>query len=399
MRIFTFKGGIQPNSRKYLSKEKPITSISSEKEMIYPIADHALPLVVGGEYVLRGQKIAEGIDNKISVYSSVSGVVTAIESRLNIQGLHVRSIVIENDMKNHEVNYQQGYSTEYKKRIPCEYENIKYVIVDGTECEPYLTSDYRMMFEQTHEIISGLKELLKLYPNAKGIVCISNDKIDCVQKMMEMIKDDSQIEVRVVKLKYPQGHPQKIIQTMFGKKESFDTCIIESISSILGFYKEKVYGIPMMEHVITISGEGVCEPGNYLVPHGISLRNAVECAGGLDDNIDRLIIGGPLTGTTVITTDVPITSEVKSIIGLKKGGTEHIEPSSCIKCGRCVEVCPQGLIPAKLASFAENSEDKLFLRWNGIDCIECGCCTYKCPSKISIHQSIGAMKRNIGGNE
>ena len=364
MRIFTFKGGIQPNGRKYLSKDKPITRISAEKEMIYSIADYALPLVGVGEYVLRGQKIAEGIDNNISVYSSVSGVVTAIEPRLNIQGLYVRSIVVENDAKNHEVNYQQGYSTEYKKRIPCEYEKIKYVIVDGTECEPYITCDYRMMVEQTQEIVFGLKELLKLYPSAKGIVCISSDKIDCVQKIMEMIKEDLQIEVRVVKCKYPQGHPQKIIQTLFGKKESFETCIIESISSIWGFYREKMYGIPMMEHVISISGEGICEPGNYLVPHGISLRKVVESAGGLDDNIDRLIVGGPLTGTTVITTDVPITSEVKSIIGLKKGGTEHIEPSSCIKCGRCVEVCPQGLIPAKLASFAENSEDKLFLRWN-----------------------------------
>lgn len=430
MGLLTFKGGIHPNDGKSLAKDKAIVTVLPEGDLIYPLSQHigapASPIVSVGDYVRKGQKIAEaGGFVSAPVYASVSGTVKAIEPHFNSTGSKVNCIVIENDGAYEEVEYASvkpveelskeeilnligdagivgmggaGFPTKVKLS-PKEPEKIEYVIANCAECEPYITADYRRMLENPEELVSGMKVVLKLFDNAKGIFGVEDNKPDCIQKLKEMTKDEPRMEVLALKTKYPQGAERQLIFATTGRAINSSMlpadagCVVDNVETLIGIHNAVINGKPLMERIVTVSGDAVKEPGNFKVLLGTNQKELVEAAGGFSSEPEKVISGGPMMGFAMFTLDTPITKTSSSILCLTKDEVAANEPSACINCGRCVEACPSRIIPSRLADFAEHHDEESFTKWEGLECVECGSCSYVCPAKRQLKQAIGSMRK------
>lgn len=432
MGLFTFKGGIHLNDKKSLTKDKAIVPILPKGDLVYPLSQHigapAIPVVAVGDAVLRGQKIAEaGAFVSAPIYASVSGRVKAIEKRLNPTGAKVDCIIIENDGAYKEVKYKPmkplaklskeevlviignagivgmggaGFPTKVKLS-PKEPEKIEYVIANCAECEPYITADYRRMIENAEELVSGMRVVLSLFEHAKGIFGVEDNKPDCIAKLKELTKDEPRMEVMALKTKYPQGAERQLIYAT--TKRAINStmlpadagCIVENVESLIGIHNAVICGRPLTERIVTVSGDGVMEPGNFRVLLGMNQREVVEAAGGLNGEPQKIISGGPMMGFAMFTLDTPITKTSSSILCLTKDAVTEYEPSACINCGRCVDACPSRIIPSRLADYAERYDEEAFVKWEGLECVECGSCSYVCPAKRHLKQSIGSMKKMV----
>ena len=430
MGLFTFKGGIHPNDGKSLAKDQPIKVLEAGDEVVFPLSQHigapAKALVKKGDEVLKGQMIAEaGGLVSAPVYSSVSGTVKGIETRFNPTGTKVECIVINNDKEYNEVEYKEnkalkvltreeiadiignagivgmggaGFPTKVKLS-PKEPDKIEYIIANCAECEPYITADYRRMLENPHELVSGMRILLHMFPTAKGIFAIEDNKMDCVSLLNETINGEERMSVCALKTKYPQGSERQLIYAT--TKRAINStmlpadagCIVDNVETLIAIHNAVINGKPLMERVMTVSGDAVENPGNFKVPLGISHREVVEAAGGFKGEPKKVISGGPMMGFAMLSTDVPVTKTSSSILGFTEDEVLKYEPSACINCGRCVEVCPSRIIPSRLADYAERHDEESFVALNGLECVECGSCSYVCPAKRHLKQSIGGMKR------
>lgn len=435
MKLLTFKGGIHPDDGKNLSKEKKIVKIFPQKELVFPLSQHigapAEPIVKVGEEVLRGQKIAEASGFvSAPVYSSVSGKVKKIEPRVNPSGSKTMSIVIENDeqyVEAFEVKDRDpkelskeeilsiiadsgvvgmggaGFPTRVKLS-PKEPDKIDYIIINCAECEPYITADYRRMLENPKELVEGLAVVLSLFDNAKGILAIEDNKRDCYELLGKYVEKMPNVEVKLLKTKYPQGAERQLIYAVTGraihsKNLPADAgCIVDNVETIISIYNAVVKGIPSIERVVTVSGDGVQEPGNFQVLLGMNQRELIEAAGGMKENVEKVISGGPMMGFSMYTLDVPVTKTSSSLLCFTKDEVSEYEPSPCINCGRCVNVCPSRIIPSRLADLAERHEEEKFVKMNGLECVECGCCSYVCPAKRHLKQAIGYMRKTALSN-
>lgn len=430
MGLLTFKGGIHPNDGKSLAKDKAIVTVLPKGDLIYPLSQHigapASPIVSVGDHVKKGQKIAEaGGFVSAPVYASVSGNVKAIEPHFNSTGSKVNCIVIENDGTYEEVEYAPvkpveelskeeilnligdagivgmggaGFPTKVKLS-PKEPEKIEYVIANCAECEPYITADYRRMLENPEELVSGMKVVLKLFDNAKGIFGVEDNKPDCIAKLKELTKDEPRMEVLSLKTKYPQGAERQLIFATTGRAINSSMlpadagCVVDNVETLIGIHNAVINGKPLMERIVTVSGDAVKEPGNFKVLFGTNQRELVEAAGGFASEPEKVISGGPMMGFAMFTLDTPITKTSSSILCLTKDEVAANEPSACINCGRCVEVCPSLIIPSRLADFAEHHDEESFTKWEGLECVECGSCSYVCPAKRQLKQAIGSMRK------
>ena len=430
MGLLTFKGGIHPNDGKSLAKDQPIKEVSPTGKMIYPLSQHigapATAIVGKGDAVLKGQKIAEaGGFVSAPIYSSVSGKVIALEKHLNPTGNSVDCIVIENDGEYNEVEYSSqkalgemskeeilnkigeagivgmggaGFPTRVKLS-PKEPDKIEYIIANCAECEPYITADYRRMLENTEELVSGMRVVLSLFENAKGIFGVEDNKKDCIEKLQEAIKDEPRMEVRVLQTKYPQGAERQLIYALTKRAINSSMlpadagCIVDNVETLVGIHNAVVTGRPLLERVVTVSGDAVVHPGNFKVLLGTNHQEVIEAAGGFNCSPEKVISGGPMMGFAMISLDTPITKTSSSILAFEKDVVAKSTESACINCGRCVEVCPSRIIPSRLADFAQRFNEEAFLKWNGLECVECGSCSYVCPAKRQLKQSIGAMRK------
>ena len=430
MALLTFKGGVHPDDGKSLAKDKAIVSVKPEGALVYPVSQHigapASPVVAVGDRVLKGQKIAEaGGFVSAPVYASVSGTVKAIEPRFNPAGSKVNSIVIENDGEYEEVTYPEvkpldemtkeeilnviaeagivgmggaGFPTRVKLS-PKEPDKIDYIIANCAECEPYITADYRRMMENAEELVGGMRAVLKLFDNAKGIFGVEDNKPDCIQKLKELTKDEPRMEVLSLKTKYPQGGERQLIYATTGRAINSAMlpadagCVVDNVETMITINRVITEGKPSMERVVTVSGNAVNEPGNFLVPLGISQAELVEAAGGFKTDPEKIISGGPMMGFSMFTLDVPVTKTSSSILGFTKDEVAAHEPTACINCGRCVEACPSRLIPSRLSDFAEHHDEEAFTKHEGLECMECGSCSYVCPAKRPLKQAIGSMRK------
>lgn len=430
MGLLTFKGGIHPDDGKKLSKDRPIKPLLPGEEMIFPLSQHigapASPIVNKGDRVLRGQKIAEaGGFVSAPIYSSVSGNVKTIEMRFNPTGSKVQSIVIENDGLYEEVEYEKVKpleeltKDEIKKKIsdagivgmggagfpthvklsPKEPDKIDYIIANCAECEPYITADYRRMLENPEELVSGMRVVLSLFEHAKGIFAVEDNKPDCIEKLQKLTEGESRMEVKVLKTKYPQGAERQLIYATTKRAINSSMlpadagCIVDNVETLIAIHTAVVEGKPVMERIVTVSGDAVSEPGNFKVFFGMKQSELIEAAGGFKTEPEKIISGGPMMGFAMFTLDVPVTKTSSSILGFTKDEVSAYEPSACINCGRCVEVCPSRLIPSRLADLAEHHEEERFKKMEGLECVECGSCSYVCPAKRQLKQSIGAMRK------
>ncbi len=430
MGLLTFKGGIHPNDGKSLAKDQPIKEVLPTGKMIYPLSQHigapATAIVKKGDAVLKGQKIAEaGGFVSAPVYSSVSGKVVALEKHLNPTGSSVDCIVIENDGEYNEVEYPQpkllgdmskeeilnkigeagivgmggaGFPTRVKLS-PKEPDKIEYIIANCAECEPYITADYRRMLENTEELVSGMRVVLSLFDNAKGIFGVEDNKKDCIEKLQEAIKDEPRMEVRVLQTKYPQGAERQLIYALTKRAINSSMlpadagCIVDNVETLIGIHNAVLNGKPLMERIVTVSGDAVAQPGNFKVLLGTNHQEVIEAAGGFKCSPEKVISGGPMMGFAMISLDTPITKTSSSILAFEKDVVATSPESACINCGRCVEVCPSRIIPSRLADYAQRFNEEAFLKWNGLECVECGSCSYVCPAKRQLKQSIGAMRK------
>ena len=430
MALLTFKGGIHPNDGKRLAKDKAIVEVKPKGELVYPVSQHigapANPIVSVGERVLKGQKIAEaGGFVSAPVYASVSGTIKAIEPRLNPAGVRVNSIVLENDGEYEEVTYAEvkpveqltkeeilnaigeagvvgmggaGFPTKVKLS-PKEPDKIEYVIANCAECEPYITADYRRMLENPEELVGGMKVVLRLFDNARGIFGVEDNKPDCIAKLKELTKDDPRMEVLALKTKYPQGGERQLIYAATGRAVNSSMlpadvgCVVDNVETMTAIYHAVTQGKPSMERIVTVSGNAVNDPGNFKVPFGINHAELIEAAGGFKSEPQKVISGGPMMGFSMFTLDVPVTKTSSSILGFTKDEVAEFEPTACINCGRCVDVCPERLIPSRLADYAEHHNEEAFTKYEGLECMECGSCSYVCPSKRPLKQAIGSMRK------
>ena len=430
MKLLTFKGGIHPNDGKQLAKDKPIVSVFPKEELVYPLSQHigapAKPMVNVGDRVLKGQKIAEaGGFVSASIFASVSGEVKGIQKRFNPSGAKVDSIIVENDFQYEEVVYPPvkpleemtkeeiidriketgivgmggaGFPT-HVKLSPKEPEKIDYVIANCAECEPYITADYRRMLENPEELISGMRVVLKIFPQAKGIFGVEDNKPDCIEKLRELTENEPRMEVKALKTKYPQGAERQLIFATTGRAINSSMlpadagCVVDNVETMIAIHTAVVEGKAVTERIVTLSGDAVKEPGNFKVLFGTNHQEVIEAGGGFKNPPEKIISGGPMMGFAMFTTDTPITKTSSSILAFTKDEVKANEPTACINCGRCVEVCPSRIIPSRLADLAERHDEEEFKKLEGLECIECGSCSYVCPAKRQLKQSIGTMRK------
>ena len=436
MGLLTFKGGVHPNDGKSLAKDKEIVELLPKGDLVYPLSQHigapASPIVKKGDHVLKGQMIAEaGGFVSAPIYASVSGTVKAIEPHVNPTGAKVNCIVIENDGQYEEVEYPPvkplseltkeeilnmianagivgmggaGFPTRVKLS-PKEPDKIDYIIANCAECEPYITADYRRMMETPELLVEGMKVILKLFDNAKGIFGVEDNKPDCIATLKELVKDEPRMEVKTLMTKYPQGAERQLIYATTGRAINSTMlpadagCVVDNVETVISIYNAVVKGIPSMERVVTVSGDGVANPGNYKVLFGTNQRELVEAAGGLKEGCEKVISGGPMMGFAMYTLDTPITKTSSSILCLSKDEVSASTATACINCGRCVEACPSRIIPSRLADLAERHDEAGFVKMNGLECVECGSCSYVCPAKRHLKQAIGSMRKTALANK
>ena len=293
-----------------------------------------------------------------------------------------------------------GFPT-HVKLSPKEPEKIEYIIANCAECEPYLTADYRRMLENPEELIAGMKIILQLFGKAKGIFGIENNKPDCIAKLQELVKDEPRLEVCPLQTKYPQGGERQLIYAVTGRAINSKMlpadagCIVDNVETIISIYNAVKLGKPVMQRVSTITGDAVVKPGNFLYSIGTNYAELVDAAGGFKEQPEKIISGGPMMGFSMFSLDIPTTKTSSSLLCLTKDEVAAVEPSPCINCGRCVEACPEQLIPSRLAKFADHGLSAEFEKWNGLECVECGSCSFACPAKRQLAQSIKTMKKQV----
>ena len=426
----TFVGGIHPYEGKELSKDKPIREVLPKGDLVYPLSQHigapATPIVKKGDYVLQGQKIAEATGFvSAPIYATVSGTVKAVEPRRVVTSNEVMSIVIENDGLYKEVDYPDrkpyeemtseeiinivkeagvvgmggaGFPT-FIKLSPKEPEKIDYVIANCAECEPYLTSDYRRMIEEPHKLIEGLKIMLRLFPNAKGILAVEENKPDAIALLKKLASDEKDIIVKPLKTKYPQGAERGIIYATTGRAINSSMlpadagCIVDNVDTIVAIYHAVVQGKPLMYRIVTVTGDAIADPRNFIIRIGTNYNELIEEAGGFKKEPVKVISGGPMMGFAMFDLNVPTTKIASALLCLTKDDVADMQPTACINCGRCAEVCPSRLIPSYLSDAAEHGDSETFLKLEGLECVECGCCSYACPGKRQLAQTIKSMRK------
>ena len=429
MRLLTFKGGIHPDDGKRFSKDQPIRRLLPEGELVYPLSQHigapAIPLVKKGDRVLKGQMIAAAAGYvSAPVHASVSGTVKGLEQRFSPSGTKTECIVIENDGSYEEIRYETvkplsdmtreeildrigeagivgmggaGFPTRVKLS-PKEPEKIDHIIANCAECEPYITADYRRMLE-------GMRVVLSLFPNAKGIFAVEDNKKDCIEKLRSAVSDEPRMSVERLVTKYPQGAERQLIYAVTKRAINSSMlpaeagCIVDNVETLINIHYAVAEGRPLTERVVTVSGDDIAAPGNFLVPLGISHEELIKAAGGFIVPPQKLISGGPMMGFAMVTADAPVTKTSSSILAFKEDAVAKARETACINCARCVEVCPSRIIPSRLADLAMRHDEDGFVAMNGLECVECGSCSYVCPAKRPLKQAIGSMRKTALANK
>ena len=434
----TFRGGVHPKEHKDLSREAALRVFDAKGEMVFPLSSHigkpAKAIVKKGDPVLVGTRIAEA-DGFVSanVICSCSGTVKAVEKRRTISGAMQECIVVDNDgqysetgefgtredaasITNEEILRRvadagiiglggAGFPT-HVKLAPKDPLAIKYLIANGAECEPYITCNDQLMRGYAKEIVEGMEIVLRLFPNAQGVIAIENNKPEAIAAMQKAVVGHKRITVAGLRTKYPQGGERSLINVIAGvdypitKLPADVGCIVDNVGTIFAIGRAVLYREPLFRHVLTVTGEAIREPSNFIARDGTSFQELIEAAGGVKDGVEakKIISGGPMMGIAVGTTEVPITKTTNAITVLTDDPVENADRkmTACLHCGRCTTVCPNGLMPQMMADAVavgdlERYEKKLY----GLDCISCGSCTYICPAKRPLTQTFKQTKAEI----
>ncbi|MGC8764555.1 MAG: electron transport complex subunit RsxC [Brevinematia bacterium] len=415
----TFKrGGILLEEAKY-TEEKPIEKTHYPKIVRIPLSQHtgapAKLLVKEGDQVNEGDLIGEAVGFiSANVHSSVSGKVISIKKGNTFTQKNVDIVEIESggtirNWYERKKDYSNWGKKDFLEAIknagivglggaafpthvklsPPEGKKIDLLIVNGAECEPYLTIDHRMMLEKAKEIIEGIKIILNILSIKNAIIAIEENKLDAYQAFSELLVSEPEIKLELLKTKYPQGGEKQIIQAITKKEVPSGglpmdvKIVVENVSTVYAIYEAVAYGKPLIERGITYTGENLTNAGNYKVRIGTPVQSLIEEFGTPPD-FDYIIAGGPMMGIEITDTSMPIMKGTSGIVFLPKSKTYEVKNYPCIRCGRCVTVCPIGLQPTEIASYCDNFMVEDAFNIGLMDCIECGCCAYSCPSSIPL---------------
>ncbi len=434
----TFRGGVHPFDGKELSRSAPLREYLPKGELVFPLAQHigkpAKAIVKKGDPVLVGQRIGEA-DGFVSahVICSCSGTVKAVEKRRTISGKMLECIVVENDGQ---FNVAEGFGNRedisqitgdeiisrvqeagiiglggagfptHVKLKPKDPTKIRFLIANGAECEPYLTGNDQLMRKEADAILEGMDIVLRLFPNAEGVIGIEDNKPEAIAGMEKAASAYPRIRVLPLKTKYPQGGERSLIKVIAGidypitKLPADVGCIVDNVGTFYAIERSVVFHEPLYSHVMTVTGEAVASPCNLIVRDGTSFSELIEVAGGIKENLalKKAISGGPMMGIAVGSLDVPVTKTTNGLTLLPEDPVEKADlaMTACLHCGRCTTVCPNGLMPQLMADAVtvgdlERYENKLY----GLDCIACGSCTYICPAKRPLTQTFKQIKAEI----
>lgn len=433
MKALTFKQGIHPKYNKELTKDKPLKIAKRPEEVIIPIKQHIgaplKALVKKGDQVDLGQKIADG-DSFVCapIHASVSGTVKEIRKVTDPGGNIVDAVVIEaaeedtlnSGLEKHEnldgldaeeirnIVREAGivgmggamFPTHVKISIPDD-KNVDYVILNGAECEPYLTVDHRVMVERPESIVFGLKALMKAAGAPKGIIGIEDNKPEAIESMRDAAKNDDNIEIQALETKYPQGGEKMLIEALISREVPagglpLDVGVVVNNTSTAAAVADAIRDAkPLYERSISITGRGINSPQNLIFRVGTSIGELIEQAGGLKENAAKVITGGPMMGAAQKSLDIPAVKGTSGILVLVKDEVEDFEPSPCINCAKCVDACPMFLMPTQLVDFAKHDMVEELEDWQVLSCIECGSCSFVCPAKIPLVHHLRLGKAQV----
>ena len=417
------------NTYKIAIEELPMPKIA-----VIPLIQHigspSKPVVKTGDIVKTGQLIAELTDViSARIHSPVSGKVLEIEKRIHPYGCGVESIVIESDEQDDTVKFNSKdpnklfpneivdiiknagivglggacFPTHIKLCSPRE-KKIDSVILNGCECEPYLTCDYRVILEETEKVIGGLMLMMKIHNANNGCLVIGNIKKSVLKKLKDEVQNTGipvkGINIISLKSKYPQGAERQLVETVFRKKIPYGKlpydvgCIVHNVQTAKAVYEAVYIGKPLFERIITVAGS-IKDTGNYKVRIGTPISEIINYCGGLVGDVKKIILGGPMMGISQYSLDVPVTKGTLGIVALNDKESKIYETTDCIRCGRCVSKCPEGLVPMVISQYVENEKYFELADYNPLACKECGICEYECPAKIHLVQKLRIAKQKM----
>lgn len=411
-----------------------IEDLPAPAKMVYPISQHigapAKPIVEVGEEVKMGQMIAEaGGFVSSPIHASVSGKVTAIQPHLHPNGGMVNSIIIENDFQNtlytpalhrhlDDVTPEEivnivknagivgmGGATfpTHVKLSPPKEKKVKTIVINGAECEPYLTSDHRVMLEQPEVLLDGCYAMMKALNCPECIIAIEENKPDAIEAISALLTNinEKRVKLAVLKTKYPQGSEKQIIQAITKREVPpgglpLDVgIVVDNVDTCAAIGRSVKNGLPLMRRVVTVGGGAFANHRNFRVFIGTPISELIKEVGGFCEEPAKIILGGPMMGTSLFSTEVPVIKGTGALIALTKEETYVSKPSPCLRCGECVSLCPMRLEPLMLNAYALAGDLDECLKLNIMDCMECGSCTYICPGKRNPVQSIRIAKQRI----
>lgn len=422
MKKRTFEGGAHPPEYKRLTEKLPIETLPAPERIVVPIVQHlgapGNPIVEKKQRVLRGQPLTEpGGFVSVPSHSSVSGAVKKIEPLPHPFGTKVMAVEIENDgadEPHHDMSVEEGYldlsPEEMKNRIrdaglagmggaafpthvklsPPKGKEIEITIINGAECEPFLTADHRLMLEQGEEILKGLEIINKILKPRHSYIAIENNKPDAIKALTKIARDYSSIKVAALPVKYPQGAEKQLIRALTGREVPsgglpMDVgCLVHNVGTAVSIFEAVAKKKPLMERIVTVTGPGVKSPKNIRARIGTMFAQLVEFAGGYTEDAAKLIMGGPMMGIAQYTDEVPVIKGTSGILALDAKSARLNAPKPCIACGRCLEVCPMKLTPSLLGTLVEYSRYEAAEKTSILDCIECGSCSFICPTKRNL---------------
>ena len=431
----TFYGGVHPNDRKGATREQAVKPLSAPpKQVVIAMSMHigapCKPIVAKGDQVTVGQKIGETAGLGAPIHASVSGTVTAVEPRPYPGGAKVMSVVIENDfqdtfgsaltphpdytglspdeiieiVKEAGITGMGGAGFPSHVKISSGIGKVDTLILNGAECEPYITADHRLMLEQGERVLGGVRILMQAFGLKTATIGVEANKEDAIAHLQSLVGDKGDIHVESLRTRYPQGAEKQLIQRITGREvppgglPAHVGCAVFNVGTAAAVYNAVVDGRPLTHRIVTITGGAIQEPCNRLVPLGTSFQYLIDEAKGFREEPDRVLTGGPMMGIAQFTLDVGIIKGTNAVLCLTKAEAAPVAAEEvCLRCGRCVNVCPMHLTPVYMHLYAEKN------RWSEVedlrvmDCIECGSCNYICPARIPLVQSFRTAKFEIRG--
>ena len=424
-----FFGGIHPKYNKEMSKDVTTFRTITPKQVVIPMVQHigvpCTPLVQVGDRVLRGTKVGDGEGLCVPVHASVSGTVVAVEPRPHPNGKLVMSVVIDNDFTDEAIEVTPcadplttldddtilhkireaglvgmgGAAFPGNIKAITAMGHIDYLIANACECEPYITADDSLLRTAPEQVLGGMQLLQRVIKGEEQVIlAVEDNKQEAIREIEKLLPDYPGITLRVLPTRYPQGSEKQLIQALTGRQVPPGQlpvsvgCAVFNVASFAAIYRAVYWGVPLTQRIVTVSGETVQKPQNFQVRLGTPFHDLIEAAGGLTDATERVVNGGPMMGVAQSDLSVPVVKATNAILCLPHDENGAAENPVCLRCGKCVGVCPMGLQPLYMYRYGLCNDTAALRRLHLTDCMECGCCGYTCPGKLPLVEQFRKSK-------